>query len=263
MTDELERYIEAHIGREPEELGRIDRETNLRTVNGRMCSGHLQGRLLKMLVRMIRPRRVLELGTFTGYSALCMAEGLEDDACVDTLEADDELEDIIRANLARVEWGRRVRLHIGDAEELMASMEPGSYDPVFIDADKRRYPAYYEAARRLTRPGGYIIADNTLWDGHVTEEGKHAPQTRGVMAFNDMVASDEGVECVILPLRDGMSVIRVKLGVAASRRLREARLPGEKIPTDSPGGGETPPLPNQAGQGGGETPPLPGRFAQG
>lgn len=211
MTPELEDYIEAHISPEPAHLKRLERLTNLRLINGRMCSGHLQGRLLKMLTMMIRPRRVLELGTFSGYSALCMAEGLEEGATLLTLEAFDELEDFIRESLDSAgEIGKRVELRIGPALETMKGLPDDMFDLVFMDADKREYPAYYEEAMRLVRPGGFIIADNTLWDGHVAEEGRHDAQTDAIKLFNERVASDSRAECVILPLRDGLTLIRRK-----------------------------------------------------
>lgn len=204
----LDDYIEAHIDPEPDYLYTIDRLTNLRLLNGRMCSGHMQGRLLKMLTSMIAPKRVLELGTFSGYSALCMAEALDDDGRLDTLEVDDELEDFIRQNLALSPHGRKVRLHIGDALATMERFAPEEFDLIFIDADKRRYADYYQAAMSLLRPGGYIIADNTLWDGHVTEAASKSPQTAGIQWFNDIVAKDPAVERVIIPLRDGLTLIR-------------------------------------------------------
>lgn len=211
MTPELEDYIEAHISPEPAHLKRLERLTNLRLINGRMCSGHLQGRLLKMLTMMIRPRRVLELGTFSGYSALCMAEGLEEGTTLLTLEAFDELEDFIRESLDSAgEIGKRVELRIGPALETMKGLPDDMFDLVFMDADKREYPAYYEEAMRLVRPGGFIIADNTLWDGHVAEDGRHDAQTDAIKLFNDRVASDSRAECVILPLRDGLTLIRRK-----------------------------------------------------
>ncbi len=204
----IEQYIENHIDPEPDALYKIDRLTNLRLLNGRMCSGHTQGRLLKMLTSMIAPRRVLELGTFSSYSALCMAEALADDATLDTIEVDDELEDFIRENIASSPHGRKIRLHIGDAIETMRRWQPEEFDLIFIDADKRNYDKYYEAALPLLRQGGYIIADNTLWDGHVTETDPRSAQTLGIMRFNDMVAADKRVEKVIIPLRDGLTIIR-------------------------------------------------------
>ncbi len=209
-SERIYSYIEAHSDAEPEELARLRRRVNLSLINPRMVSGHLQGRFLKMLMRMIRPQRVLELGTYAGYSALCMAEGLCGNATVDTIEIDDELADFITDTLASHPAGERVNLIIGDAVELEKSLAPG-YDVVFIDADKRRYPQYYGMAKRLLKPGGYIIADNTLWDGHVIESPLPSDkQTRGVVGFNDIVADDDDVEKVMLPLRDGLTLIRIK-----------------------------------------------------
>ena len=210
MDLRLESYIESHIDPEPPHLRRINRAANLRLVIGRMASGHVQGRLLKMLTQMINPRKALELGTFAGYSALCIAEGMADDAELHTVEIDDELEDFIRGNLCSDPCGRKVTLHIGDAVEVIGGFADGELDMVFIDADKREYTAYYEAVKPKVRRGGYIIADNTLWDGHVVEQSKHSPQTAGVLAFNALVAADSDVEKVIVPLRDGLTLIRKK-----------------------------------------------------
>lgn len=208
MTPELEDYIGRHISPEPEVLKRIDRFTNLYHINGRMCSGHIQGRLLKMLVSMIRPKRVLELGTFTGYSALCMAEALEEDATIDTIEYDDELQEEILANLNSTPHGDKVRLHIGDALKVMGNWPDEYFDLVMIDADKRQYPDYFKEAMRLVKPRGYIFADNTLWDGHVTESCKHSTQTQGVIDFNELAISTPGVEVAMIPMRDGLTLIR-------------------------------------------------------
>ena len=173
-----------------------------------MCSGHIQGRLLKMLVSMIKPKRVLELGTFTGYSCLCMAEALEEDAEIVTVEIDDELEDEIRNNLRLSPYGSKVRLLIGDALEVMSQMNDESVDLAVVDADKRQYPKYFEYVMRIVRRGGYIIADNTLWDGHVVESGKHSSQTQGILEFNEMVVNTPGVEVAMIPMRDGLTLIR-------------------------------------------------------
>lgn len=208
MTPRLEKYIDTHISSEPEELYRIDRLTNLHLVNGRMCSGHIQGRLLKMLAAMVNPQRVLEIGTFSGYSALCIAEGLCEHAVVDTIEVDDELEDFIRGNLASSPHGNKVRLHIGDALTVMERWSDNEFDLIFIDADKRRYSEYFSRVLPLLRKGGFIIADNTLWDSHVVEGCRHSSQTRGIMEFNDLVAGDPRVETAIIPMRDGLTILR-------------------------------------------------------
>lgn len=209
MNQELQKYIDRHIDAEPEHLHRLERATNIHLINGRMCSGHLQGRLLKMLVTMINPRNVLELGTFSGYSALCIAEGLDDDGLIDTVEADDELEDFIREAIADSPHGHKVRLHIADAAEFARKCTEESFDLIFIDADKRQYPEYYELCLPLLRDGGYIMADNTLWDGHVVEADHfNDRQTAAIRKFNDIVAEDSRVEKVIIPLRDGLTLIR-------------------------------------------------------
>lgn len=208
MTPELEDYIEKHISPEPDYLSKIDRLTNLYHINGRMCSGHIQGRLLKMLASMINPQRVIELGTFTGYSALCLAEGMADDATLDTIEVDEELEEEILKNFASSPYSKKISLHIGNALEIMNRWEPGYFDLALIDADKRQYPQYFQKLLELVKPGGYIIADNTLWDGHVTETGKHSSQTEGIIEFNNLVAQTPGIDVSIIPMRDGLTLIR-------------------------------------------------------
>ena len=203
-------YIESHTTPEPSYLAQITRDTHLHVLNPHMLSGQVQGELLRMLSRMIRPRRILELGTFTGYSALCLAEGLSDDGELITIEHNDELEDTIRHNLSLSPMGRKIRLLIGDAKEVIATAEIGYdlFDLVFIDADKREYCAYYELVYPLVRPGGFILADNTLWDGHIVDPAyDHDKQTIGLRDFNRLVADDPRVSQVILPVRDGMTII--------------------------------------------------------
>lgn len=207
-ADLLEDYIESHISEQPDYLSEIERTTNLRYVNGRMCSGHLQGRLLKMLTAMINPSRVLELGTFTGFSALCIAEALRPDATVDTIEIDDEMEDVILENLEKSPHWKKVRLHIGDALSIMDGMEKELYDLIFIDADKRHYSEYLLKAVSLLKKEGFIIADNTLWDGHVTDNCRHSSQTKGILEFNDLASSLPDFETVIIPVRDGLTLMR-------------------------------------------------------
>ena len=211
MRDGLDEYILRHIDAEGNYLHALWRDTQLRLAYGQMASGHLQGRMLKMLVRMIRPRRLLELGTFSGYSALSMAEGLEDGAELHTVEVFDELEDFLRQWIGGSPWADRIHLHIGDALDIVPRMDM-VWDMVFVDADKRHYADYYRMLMPRIRPGGYLIADNTLWYGHVLEQHPRESdlQTRGIQAFNDMVAADPHVEKVILPLRDGLTVIRKK-----------------------------------------------------
>lgn len=211
MQEELEDYILKHIDAEGDYLHRLNRETHLYHLRPRMCSGHLQGRMLKMMVRMIRPQHILELGTFTGYSALCLAEGLADDSCrLDTIEIDDELEAFIRAHFEVSPLAPRINLHIGDTREVLPTIE-GDFDLVFIDANKREYCEYYEMVFDRVAPGGFIIADNTLWDGKVVDWGKKLDaQTEGILRFNDIIAADDRVEKVILPIRDGLTIIYKK-----------------------------------------------------
>ena len=205
----LDEYILQHIDAEGDYLHALWRDTQLRLSYGQMASGHLQGRLLKMLVEMVKPQKVLELGTFSGYSTLCMAEGLPEKAEIHTFEIFDENEDFLRKWFEGSAYKDKIHLHIGDALQLVPQME-GGWDFAFIDADKREYVAYYEMLLPLMNPGGFIVADNTLWYGHVLEEARESDaQTRGVQAFNDLVASDARVEKVILPLRDGLTIIRV------------------------------------------------------
>ena len=211
MNEQLNDYILNHIDAEPEHLYRLERDTHLRLLYSRMCSGHLQGRLLKMLVRMAKPERILELGTFSGYSAQCLAEGLlSDDAQVHTIEIEDELEDFLRQHFADSPVGHRIHLHIGDASQILPQLNL-MFDLVFIDANKRHYPQYYELVLPWLTPGGFIIADNTLWDGKVVEQHtKIDLQTEGILSFNQMVAADPRVEKVIIPVRDGLTIIYKK-----------------------------------------------------
>lgn len=211
MDQALTDYVLGHIEPEPEWLRRLDRDANLRLMNPRMNSGHLQGRLLKMFTLLTRPRRVLELGTFGGYSALCIAEGLEQGAEVVTLEIDDEKEDFIREHIAASPFADRIRLVIGDATELLPAMPAASFDMLFLDSDKRDYPALYPECKRLLRPGGLLLADNTLWDGHITDPAYDRDrQTTALRRFNAIVSADDDVDSVILPLRDGLTLIRLR-----------------------------------------------------
>ena len=204
----LDDYILNHIDPEGEYLHALWRDTQLKLSYGQMASGHLQGRLLKMLVEMIRPRRVIELGTFSGYSALSMAEGLPEGAELHTIEVYDENEDFLRRWIGGSPWADRIHLHIGDALDIIPALGD-RWDLAFVDADKREYVKYYEMLLPRMNPGGFILADNTLWYGRITEEARASDlQTRGLQEFNDLVANDPRVEKVILPLRDGLSIIR-------------------------------------------------------
>lgn len=224
-TETLDDYILRHIDPESEYMHKLWRATQLHLLYGRMASGHLQGRLLKMLVQMIRPKRVLEIGTYSGYSGLCIAEGLQaisaDFAAetategekrlphLHTIEINDEQEDFTLPWFQNSPYADFITMHIGDAMEVIPKLGL-MFDLAFVDGDKRRYVDYYELVLQHLNSGGYILADNTLWDGHVLETDTHDPQTLGIQAFNDHVAADERVEKVILPLRDGLTIIRKK-----------------------------------------------------
>jgi predicted O-methyltransferase YrrM len=210
LSQHLDDYILKHSEAEPEYLYRLWRATNVHTIHGRMASGHLQGRLLKMLVEMIRPKRILEVGTFSGYSAIAMAEGLDDDGRLYTFEINDEMEDFTRPWIEGSSVADKIEFIIGDA--LTEAPKLGiEFDMAFIDGDKRTYCECYEMVLNILKPGGFILADNTLWDGHVADPAyDHDHQTQGIRQFNDHVAQDPRTEQVILPLRDGLTLIRKK-----------------------------------------------------
>ena len=206
----IEDYISRHIDAEGDYLYRLYRATNIHTIHGRMASGHLQGRLLKMFVEMIRPKNILEVGTFSGYSALCLAEGLQEGGKVYTFEINDEMEDFTRPWIEGSDVADKIDFRIGDAN-ILAPQLGIEFDMAFIDGDKRTYLDTFNMVMDILRPGGFILADNTLWDGHVTDPAyDHDQQTQGIRIFNDAIAADERVEKVILPLRDGLTVIRKK-----------------------------------------------------
>ena len=211
MNYDLESYLLSHIDKEGNYLYRLYRATNIHTVHGRMASGHLQGRLLKMLVEMIKPQNIIEVGTFSGYSAICMAEGLSGNAQLYTFEINDEMEDFTRPWIENSSVGKRIHFIIGDAN-IEAPKLNIKFDMAFIDGDKRTYIDTYETIIKLLKPGGFILADNTLWDGHVIEPHyEHDAQTQGIVHFNDYITNDKRVEKVILPIRDGLTIIRKKI----------------------------------------------------
>ena len=210
MFDELNEYMLSHSVPPSELLARLEREAHVRLLHPRMISGHLQGRLLSAFAHMLHPRRILELGTYVGYSAICLAEGLPPDGRLVTIDIDDEIEDMARRYIGACPQATQIDFRIGDALEIIPQRDE-VFDLVFIDADKRDYAAYYNAVFDKVRIGGYILADNTLWDGKVVRpvaSGDH--QTQGLLRFNDQVAADPRVEAFILPIRDGMTIIRKK-----------------------------------------------------
>lgn len=210
----IDDYILDHISPEHPHLYRLYRATNTKLLRPRMASGHMQGQLLKMLCLMMQPRTVLEIGTFSGYSALSMASGMPDGSRIYTFEINDEQEDFTRPWIESSPWADRIELIIGDVAELLPSLGVKEFDLVFMDANKRDYCDYYRLVMPYVRPGGWIIADNTLWDGHVVDPAyARDAQTRGILAFNDLIRheAEEGrIELNILPIRDGLTIIQKK-----------------------------------------------------
>ena len=223
--EQIYKYIEEHATQQSEALSWVEKQTHIRTNHARMLSGAVQGQLMRMIVQMTRAKRILELGTFTGYSAICLASSLPVDGHLDTLELNDELEDLILEGFDRAGLAEKISLHIGDCKETLLrfrkemGLEDGSkadsdalYDIVYMDANKREYCEYYDLVFDMVRPGGLILADNVLWDGKVCQDPlPQDKQTLGIARFNDLVKDDHRVESVILPLRDGLNVIRKKL----------------------------------------------------
>lgn len=222
--EHIYKYIEEHATRESEAMSWVAKQTHIRTNHARMLSGSIQGELLRIIVQTSRAKRILELGTFTGYSAISLASALPEDGHLDTLELNDELEDLILEGFDRAGLSGKIALHIGDCKETLQrfrtemGLTDGStadsamlYDIVYMDANKREYCEYYDLVFDMVRPGGLILADNVLWDGKVCQDPlPQDKQTLGIARFNDMVSSDPRVESVILPLRDGLNIIRKK-----------------------------------------------------
>jgi predicted O-methyltransferase YrrM len=203
----IEEYILSHSDEEGSLLAKLNRDANVNLLRPRMLSGHLQGRILKMFCRMMCPKRVLEIGTYTAYATLCLAEGSPDDAIVHTIEINDEMEDFINKYLDQSPYKEKIKVHFGDAMKIIPTLDE-TFDMVFIDADKRLYSDYYDLIFPMVRKGGLILADNTLWDGKVVEKPHpNDKQTIGILSFNDKVKNDSKVEKVILPLRDGLTMI--------------------------------------------------------
>ena len=207
IEPEIEAYCEAHTTEESDLLRRLYRETHLQTINPRMASGQLQGQFLSLVSKMIRPRRILEIGTFTGYSAICLAEGLTDDGILHTVEVNEEYEERIRRYFSESADGQKMMLHIGDAKEIVPTLSE-EWDLVFIDAEKTDYQDYYEMVFPQVRKNGFILIDNTLWNSKVVHEVRHNDHdTQAVMAFNDRVQRDPRVRNLLLPFRDGLMMI--------------------------------------------------------
>lgn len=207
-TYEIEKYILDHIEPESDLLKELTRQTHLKILYPRMLSGHVQGRILKMITNMLNPKRILEIGTYTGYSALCFAEGLSDDGKIHTIEINDEIVDFAQSYFDRSEHGKKIQLHIGDALEIIPTINE-KFDLVFIDGDKRTYLDYYNSVFDKVNVGGYILADNVLWSGKVIEPlDSRDMYTKGILDFNTFVHNDDRVENLIFPIRDGIMFLR-------------------------------------------------------
>jgi len=209
LSDELTHYLENSCEPENELLKHINRETHLKVSMPRMLSGHYQGRLLSMISKMISPQRILEIGTFTGYATLCLAEGLRENGLIYTIDINVELEDMVRSNFKKSDLDSKIMYQIGDAKEIIPTLNE-TFDLVFIDADKKSNAAYYDMIIDKVRSGGLILVDNVLWSGKVLDEGVTDQKTSFISKFNEMVSSDQRVEKLILPVRDGLFLIRKK-----------------------------------------------------
>ena len=208
ISKELEAYASSHSSKESTLLKQLWRETHLKVLSPGMLSGHIQGRFLSLMSHLIHPLQILEIGTFTGYSALCLAEGLSENGILHTIEVNNELSEIIERYFRESGYNEKLKLHIGDAKQVLSKLE-GPFDLVFIDADKENYVNYYNLIFDKVRPGGIIIADNTLWYGNVLTKD-HGKETIGIVAFNELIKKDQRVEKVLLTLRDGLTIIRKK-----------------------------------------------------
>lgn len=208
ITVDLEEYIEKHSEKEPDILAQLSRDTHRKVLRPRMLSGNMQGQFLKMLCKMIKAERVLEIGTYTGYSAISMVMGMER-GVLDTIDINDEIEDFTREYIERSGFCERIHFHIGDVCEIIPTLD-GMFDLVFIDADKRQYVEYYRLVIDRVRSGGLIVADDVLWDGKVVDSKSQDAQTRGILEFNDWVQEDSRVENIMFPVRHGLMLIRKK-----------------------------------------------------
>ncbi|MDT0646140.1 O-methyltransferase [Zunongwangia sp. F260] len=210
LPDKIDNYIIANSQKEPEFLAKLNRETNQKILQPRMLSGHYQGRLLSMLSKIIRPKTILEIGTFTGYSALCLAEGLAENGTIHTIDVNEELYDFQKKYFEASDYSNNIQQYLGDALEVIPQINE-NFDLVFIDADKPNYPAYFDLIINKMNPGGVILSDNVLWSGKVVEELKPDDEsTKALLMYNEMLANDTRVETIILPIRDGLTLTRKK-----------------------------------------------------
>ena len=210
LPQEIDDYVVAHSAKEPELLQQLNRETNQKVLQPRMLSGHYQGRLLSMISKLVRPEHILEIGTYTGYSALCLAEGMAENGILDTIDVNEELYDLQKKYFEASPWKEQIKQHLGDATEIIPTLK-GDFDLVFIDADKPNYPKYFQLIMKKLKPGGVIISDNVLWSGKVVEPVKEDDEsTKALLEYNKLLAEDERLETVMLPVRDGLTISRRK-----------------------------------------------------
>ncbi len=208
LPEEIEQYVDSHTRQEPEILKKLDRETYAKVMMPRMLSGHLQGRFLKMICSMVNPAQVLEVGTFTGYSALCLAEGLKEGGMVHTIDINEELHPMVMRYIKEAGMENKIKTYVGNALDIIPALNY-TFDLVFLDADKENYSKYYELAIDKLRPGGFIVADNVLWSGKViAPENMQDEESKSLSAYNDMVMKDPRVENVLVPIRDGLMIAR-------------------------------------------------------
>ena len=210
LPQEIDDYVVAHTQKEPELLQKLNRETNQKVLQPRMLSGHYQGRLLSLISKLVRPQHILEIGTYTGYSALCLAEGMAENGILDTIDVNEELYDLQKSYFEASPWKEQIRQHLGDATEIIPTLKE-DFDLIFIDADKPNYPKYFKLIMGKLRSGGIIISDNVLWSGKVVEPVKEDDEsTRALLEYNRLLAEDERLETVMLPVRDGLTISRRK-----------------------------------------------------
>ncbi|MDR5591856.1 O-methyltransferase [Christiangramia sp. SM2212] len=210
LPEDIDEYIVAHSQKEPENLYRLNRETNQKILQPRMLSGHYQGRVLSLLSKMKNPESILEIGTYTGYSAICLAEGLQANGILHTIDVNEELYDFQKKHFDKSEYASQIKQYLGDATEIIPQIDT-KFDLVFIDADKPNYPKYFELIIDMMNSGGIILSDNVLWSGKIVEKIKKDDEsTQALLKYNKMLAEDERVETVILPIRDGLTLTRVK-----------------------------------------------------
>ena len=210
LPQEIDDYVVQHSAKEPELLQKLNRETNQKVLQPRMLSGHYQGRILSMISKLVQPKNILEIGTYTGYSALCLAEGMQSDGILHTIDVNEELYDFQKRYFTASAFDAQIMQHLGEASEIIPTLK-GHFDLIFIDADKPNYPVYFQQIMERLNPGGIIISDNVLWSGKVVEPLQEDDEsTKALLEYNRLLAEDERLETVMLPVRDGLAISRRK-----------------------------------------------------